>query len=89
MTTRVITLWRMHVTSLTSSISAMHFLTDVMFIVKAMKYHFKESYDKQNLACLFISYEINETSQRLFSLISYEMIMRVKFSNYYVYLTSF
>ena len=41
MTTRVITLWRVHVTSLTMSMSAMHFLIEIMFILKAIKSHLK------------------------------------------------
>ena len=41
MTTRVITLWRVHVTSLTTFMSAMRFLIETMFILKAIKSHFK------------------------------------------------
>ena len=49
MTTCVITLWRENVTSLTTSVSTMRFLIEIMFILKAIKSHFKGSYDKQNL----------------------------------------
>ena len=45
MATRVI-LWRERVTSLTTFMSAMRFLIEIMFILKAIKYHFKGSYDK-------------------------------------------
>ena len=37
MTTRVMTLWRVHVTSLTTSVSKMRFLIEIMFILKAIK----------------------------------------------------
>ena len=40
MTTRVITLWREHVTSLTASVSTMRFLIEIMFNLKAIKSHF-------------------------------------------------
>ena len=58
MTTRVITLWRERVTSLTRSVSTMRFLIEIMFILKAMKSHFKGSHNKQNLTLMVISYEI-------------------------------
>ena len=67
MTTRVITLWRIHVTSLTTSVSTMRFLLEIVFILKAIKSHFKGSYNKQNLTLMVISYEIYETRQRLVS----------------------
>ena len=67
MTTRVITLWRVYVTSLTTSVSTKRFLTAIMFIMKAMKSQFKMSYDKQNLTRAVNSYEIYETRQRLVS----------------------
>ena len=67
MTARVITLWRVHVTSLTMSISAMRFLIETMFISKAIKISYKWSYDKQNLTLVVISYEIYETRRRLVS----------------------
>ena len=56
MTTRVLTLWRVYVTSLAASMSAMRFLNEIMFILKAIKSHFKGSYDKQNLTLVVISY---------------------------------
>ena len=37
MTTRVITLWRKGVTSLTSFVSTMHFLIEIMLLLKAIK----------------------------------------------------
>ena len=67
MTTRVITLWQERVTSLTTSVSTMHFHIELMFILKALKSRFKGSYDKQNLTRVVISYEIYETRRRLIS----------------------
>ena len=58
MTTRVITLWRADVTSLTTSVSTMRFLLEILPILKAIKSNFKGSYDKQNLTLVVISYEI-------------------------------
>ena len=52
MTTRVITLWRVHVTSLTTSVST------ILFILKVIKSRLKGH---------VISYEIYETRQRLVS----------------------
>ena len=49
MTTRVITLWRVQVTSLITSVATMRFIIDIMFILKTIKSHLKGSYDKQNL----------------------------------------
>ena len=40
MTTRVITLWRVYVPSLTTSVSTMSFLTEIMLLLKAVKSHF-------------------------------------------------
>ena len=37
MTTRVITLWRVHVTSLSTSVSTVRFLAEIVFIFKAIK----------------------------------------------------
>ena len=67
MATRVITLWRIHVTSLTTSVSAMRFILEIVSILKAIKFNFKGSYDKQNLTLVEISYEFYETRQRLVS----------------------
>ena len=67
MTTHVITLRRKHVTPLTTSVLAMCFLIEIMFLFKMTKSHFKRSYDKQNLTLMVISYEIYETRQRLVS----------------------
>ena len=41
MTTRVITLWRVDVTSLTTSMSTMRFRLEMLPILKAIKSHFK------------------------------------------------
>ena len=43
------------------------FSIEMMSIFKAIKYHLKQSYDKQNLTLVVISYEIYETHQRLIS----------------------
>ena len=40
-TTRIIILWPVHVTSLTTSLSTMRFLTEIMFILKVIKSPFK------------------------------------------------
>ena len=39
MTTRVITVWPIHITALTRSMSAVRFLTEILFIFKAIKFH--------------------------------------------------
>ena len=62
MTIGVITPWHEYETSLRMSVSAMHFLIEIMFILKAIKFHIKRSYDKQNFTLVFILYEIYETS---------------------------
>ena len=67
MTTRVITLWRVYVTSSITSVSTMHFLSEIIFILKAIKSDFKGSCDKQNHSLVVISYEIYETRRRLVS----------------------
>ena len=67
MTTRVITLWRVNVTSLTTSVSTIRFVAEIVFVLKAIKSHFRGSYDKQNLTLVVISYEIYETRRRLVS----------------------
>ena len=62
MTAHEITLWRVHVTSLTMSVSTMRFHSNNV--------HFKDykmSYDKQNLTLMVISYEIYETRRRFVS----------------------
>ena len=43
------------------------FLIDKMLHLKAIKSHFKGSYDKQDLILVVISYEIYETRRRLVS----------------------
>ena len=52
------------VTSLTTSVSTMRFLSEIIFISKAIKSDFKGPYDKQNRTLVVISYEIYETRQR-------------------------
>ena len=64
MTTRAVTIWRVDVRSLTTSVSTMRFLLEILSILKAIKSKFKESYDKQNLTLVVISYEIYETRRR-------------------------
>ena len=58
MTTLVITLWRVHVTSLTMSVATMRFHIELLFILKVIKSHLKGSYDKQNVTLVVISYEV-------------------------------
>ena len=41
MATRVITLWSVHVTSLTTPVSTMHFLIKIKLILKAIKSNLK------------------------------------------------
>ena len=82
MTTRVITLWHVDVMSLTTSLSAMRFLLEILSILEAIKPSFKGPYDKQNLTLVVISYKICETRQRFISLISYEMTTCVRSSIY-------
>ena len=53
MTTLVITLWREHVTSLTTSVSTILFLIEIKIILKAIKSNFKG-----NLTLVVISYEM-------------------------------
>ena len=56
MTTRVITLWHGHVTSLTTSDSKMRFPMDINLISTAIKSYLKELYDKQNMSSRDFSY---------------------------------
>ena len=58
MAIRIITLWRVHVTSVATSASTVRFLIDIMFIFKAIISHFKGSYDKQNLTRMVVAYGI-------------------------------
>ena len=57
LTTRVTTLWRVHLTSLTTSVSTLCFLIDKKDILKGIKSIFSGSYDKQNLTLVVISYK--------------------------------
>ena len=61
MTTRVITHWREHVTSLTTSMSQIRFYINIMFILQAIKFY------KQNLTLVVISYRLYKTRRRLIS----------------------
>ena len=58
MAARIITLWCVYLTPLTTSVSTMRFLFKIMFILNAITSHFKNTYDKQNLKLVVISYEI-------------------------------
>ena len=60
MTTHVITLWRIPVMSLAMSVSTMCFPIEILVVsfLKVIKSNFKESYDKQNLTLVVISYKI-------------------------------
>ena len=49
------------------SLTTMHFLVEIMFILKALKSHFKGQYDKQNLKLVVISYKIYATCRKMFS----------------------
>ena len=66
MITRVITLWRVHVTSLTTSVSTVSFLLKILFIMKAIEFIFKDSYDKQNLTLVVIHMKFLKLSEGLF-----------------------
>ena len=66
MITRVITLWRVHVTSLTTSVSTVSFLLEILLIMKAIKFIFKDSYDKQNLTLVVIHMKFMKLSEGLF-----------------------
>ena len=48
-----------------TSVPTMRFVIEIMFILKAIKSHFKGSYDKQNLTLVAISYEICDTCRKL------------------------
>ena len=63
MTTRVITLWRVDVMSLTTCQQCVFFL-EILPIFEAIKSSFKCSHDTQNLTLVVISNEINETRRR-------------------------
>ena len=67
MTKRVITSRREHVTSLTTSVSTMRFLLEIMFILKAIKFFFKGSYDKQDLTLVVISNQRTRVDKGCFS----------------------
>ena len=66
-TTHGITLLRLRITSLTRSVSTVRFVIEIMLIYKAIKSHFKGSYDNQNLILVVISYKIYKTRRRLVS----------------------
>ena len=75
MTARVTTLLRIDVTSLTTSVSTVHFLIEMIMILKTIKVHSDIPYDTQNLTLVVISDEIYETRRRHFLI---EMIMILK-----------
>ena len=56
-------IWHICVRFLTRTMSAVHFLIEIMFSVKAIKHHFEVSFDKQNLTLVVVSYEY-ETCRR-------------------------
>ena len=58
--TRVITLKHVHITPLTTSVSIMRFLIEIMFILRAKQSH-KGSFDKQTFTLWVIPYEIYES----------------------------
>ena len=49
------TIWRIYILSLTTFQSTIHNVIEILFILKAVKSHFKVSYDKQNLTTVVIS----------------------------------
>ena len=55
-TTRVITFWRLDITSMTTSVSKMRLL-EILSTLKGIKFSFKGACDKQNLILVVISYE--------------------------------
>ena len=65
MTICVIIFSSIHVAPLTTTVSTILFLIDVLTL-KEIKSHLNGSYDKYNIILLDISYEIYETRQRLF-----------------------
>ena len=67
MTACIIRLWRIQEMSLTTSVSTMCFLFEILSILNATNSHFNGSYDKQDLKLMVVSYEIYETCQRLVS----------------------
>ena len=67
MTIRVIILWRVHIAPLTTSLSTMPFLIEIMLTLKAIKPDFKGSYDKHNLTLVVILHEIYETRRSFVS----------------------
>ena len=66
MTTRVIILWCVKITPLTTSVSTMRFLIEIMFTLKAIKFDFTGSYYKQNLTLMDISYEFIKLAEGSF-----------------------
>ena len=61
MTTHGITLWCKYVMSLTMFMSTMHFLIEIIYILKAIKSHSEGMiYDKQDLTLVVNKNEIDE-----------------------------
>ena len=54
----VITFWRIHIRSSTTTMSVLHFLIKIMFIVKAIKSRFFKSNEKQNHTLAVVLYGI-------------------------------
>ena len=68
MTICLILFWRVHVTCIGNDCVNNPFLIEMMFILKAINFVLKGSFDERNLAAsVVISYEIYETRQRLVS----------------------
>ena len=53
MTIREITLWHVYVMSLTTSVSTIRLLLEILFNLKAIESHFKGPYDKQNFTHVY------------------------------------
>ena len=51
-----------NVMSLAMTVSAMHFIIEIIFILNKIKSHFKGLYDTQYLTLIVISYNVYETS---------------------------
>ena len=57
----VMIFWLVDILSLSTTMSELHFLVEIMSILKVIISHFIGLYDKQNLTRVAISYEIYET----------------------------
>ena len=61
------------------SVSTMRVLLEILSILKAIKFNFKGSYDKENLSHVAISCELYDTRRRV---VSYERTTHVRSSVY-------